>query len=107
MLSGVTSAITPSGVGISKVKNDFQSLYKVLIHRSKCTLEWNKHCPCHTHPLMFTSSGYHGDGVICVTLEASESGLICCWVTELQGGLITSLRMICYSGGVEAARSWV
>ena len=46
------------------------------------------------------------DTVQCVVLEVSESGLICCWVTELQGGLTTSLRMVGHMGGVEAAGSW-
>ena len=49
---------------------------------------------------------HHSDGIVCVTLEASESGLSCCWVTELQGGLTTSLRMVGHSGGVEAVGSW-
>ena len=51
---------------------------------------------------MYSSNGHHSDGVVCVvTLEASESDLSCCWVTELQGGLTTSLRMVGNSGGVE------
>ena len=45
------------------------------------------------------------DGVACTALEVSESGLGCCCVTELQGGLATSLRAIGHSGGVEAVRS--
>ena len=55
---------------------------------------------------MFSSSGHHSDGVVCVALEVSESGLICCWVTELQGGFTTSLRTIGHSGSVEAGGSW-
>ena len=54
---------------------------------------------------MLSSSGYHSDGVACVALEVSESGLSCCWVTELQGGLTTSFRMEGHSGGVEAVGS--
>ena len=72
----------------------------------KYTLLCKKHCPCYTLPLVFSSSGHHSDGVALVVLEVSESGLICCWVTELQGGLTTYLRMVGYSGGVEAVGSW-
>ena len=53
-----------------------------------------------------SSSGHHSDNVVRVTLEVSEVGLSCCWVTELQGGLTTSLRMVGHSGGVEAVGSW-
>ena len=60
----------------------------------------------YTVPSVFSSSGHHSDGVVCVTLEVSESGLSCCWVTELQGGLITSLRTVGHSGHVEAVGSW-
>ena len=49
----------------------------------------------------------NSDGVACTTLKVSESGLSCCLVTELQEGLITSLRVIDQTGGVEAVRSWV
>ena len=52
------------------------------------------------------SSGHHSGGVACAALEFSESGLSCCWVTELQGGLTTSLGMVGYSGGVDAVGSW-
>ena len=45
------------------------------------------------------------DGVACVTLEVIESGFSCCWVTELQEGLTTSLRTVGNSGGVEAVGS--
>ena len=45
------------------------------------------------------------DGVACTALEVSESSLSCCWVTELQGQLTTSLRTVGNSGGVEAVRS--
>ena len=69
------------------------------------TWHWKIHCQCYTLPPVLSSSGHHSDGVACVTLEASEGGLICCWVTELQGGLITSLRTVSHSGGVEAAGS--
>ena len=51
---------------------------------------------------MFSSSGHHSDGVTCYALEVSEGGFSCCWVTELQGGLNTSLRMVGHSGGIEA-----
>ena len=51
---------------------------------------------------MFSSSGHYSDGVVSVTLEVSESGFSCCWVTELKGGLTTSLRMVGHMGGVEA-----
>ena len=67
------------------------------------TLQLKKHTSLSP---MFSSSGYHSDGVVCVTLEASESSLICCWVNELQGGVTTSLRTVGHSGGVEAVRSW-
>ena len=43
---------------------------------------------------MLSSSGHHSDGIVCVALEVSESDLSCCWITELQGGLTTSLRTI-------------
>ena len=57
-------------------------------------------------PLVFSSSGHHSNGVACVTLEVSEGGSSCCWVTELQEGLCTSLRTVGDSGGVEAVGSW-
>ena len=66
------------------------------------TLHWKKHCPL---PPVFSSSGHHSDSVVCVALEASESGLSRCWVTELQEGLPTSLRTVGHSGGVEAVGS--
>ena len=44
-------------------------------------------------------------GVVCVALKVSESGLSCCWVTELQGGPITSFRMVGHMGGIEAVGS--
>ena len=72
----------------------------------KYTLQWNRHCHCYILCLVFSSSGHHSDGVVSVALEVSESGLSCCWVTELQGGLTTSLRMVGHSGGVEAVGSW-
>ena len=56
---------------------------------------------------MLSSSGYHSDGVVRVALEASESGLSCCRVTELQGGLITSFRTVGHTSGVEAVGNWV
>ena len=52
---------------------------------------------------VLSSSDHHSDDVVCVTLEASEDGLGCCWVPELQGELSTSLRMVGHTGGVEAA----
>ena len=67
------------------------------------TLQWKEHC---TFPPVFFGSGHHSDGVVCVAVEVSESGLRCCWVTELQRGLATSLRTVGHSGGVEAVRSW-
>ena len=66
------------------------------------TLQLNKHI---SFPAVFSSSGHHSDGVVCVTLEVSEDGLSCCWVIELQEGLTTSLRTVGHSGGVEAAGS--
>ena len=54
---------------------------------------------------MFSSSGHHSDDVASVVLEASEDGRVCCWVTELQGGLTTSLGTVGHSGGVEAVGS--
>ena len=63
------------------------------------------HFPCYTIPPVFSSSGHHNDGVVSVALEVSESGLSCCWVTELQGGLTTSLRIVGHTSGVEAVGS--
>ena len=70
---------------------------------SRFTLQSKKHISL---PLVFSSSGNHSDGVVCVTLEPSEGGLSCYWVTELEGELITSLRTVGHSGGVEAVGSW-
>ena len=67
------------------------------------TLQLKKHI---SFPPVSSSSGHHSDGVVCVTLEVSEYGLSCCWVTELQGGLTTYLRTVGHSGGVEAVGSW-
>ena len=64
------------------------------------------HRHCYTLPPVFSSNGHYSDGVVCVTLEVSEGGLSCCWVTELQGGLTTSLSMVGHMGGVEAVGSW-
>ena len=69
---------------------------------SEFTLQWKKH---DLLSLMFSRSGHHSDSVVCVTLEVSEDGLSCCWVTELQGGLTASLRMVSDGGGVEAVGS--
>ena len=69
------------------------------------TLLWKYHL-CYTLPPVFSSSGHHSDGVTCVVLEATESGLSCSWVIELQGGLITTIRLVGHSGGVEAAGIW-
>ena len=55
---------------------------------------------------MSSSSGHHSDGVVHVTLEVSEDGLSCCWVTEVNKRLVTSLRMVGHSGAIEAVRSW-
>ena len=70
------------------------------------TLSWKSHCPCDTLTSVYSSSGHHSDGVCCVALEVSEGGLSCCWVTELLGGLTTSLRTVGQSGSVEAVGSW-
>ena len=70
------------------------------------TLLWKVNCYCQTFPPVPSSSGHHSDGVVSVALEVSESGFSCCWVTELQRGLTTSLRMVDHSGGVEAVGSW-
>ena len=70
------------------------------------TLQWKIHCLCFILPPVLSSIGHHSDGVVCVALEVSEGGLSCCWVTELQGGLTTSLRTVGHSGGVEAVGSW-
>ena len=70
------------------------------------TLLWKENCPYYTLPPVFSSSGHHSDGVVSVALEVSESGLSCCWVTELQEGLTTSLRMVGDMGGVETVGSW-
>jgi len=64
------------------------------------------HCHCYTLSPVLSSSGHHSDGVVCVALEASEDGLSCRWLSELQGGLSTSLRMVGHTGGTEAAGSW-
>ena len=67
---------------------------------------WKNHCPHYTFPPVFSSSGHHSDGVACVVLEVGQGGTGCCWVTELQGGLATSLRTVGHRGGVEAVGSW-
>ena len=58
---------------------------------------------CYTISPVFSRSGHHSDGIVCTALE---SGLICCWVTELQGGLTISLRTIGHTSGTEAIGSW-
>ena len=73
---------------------------------NQSTLLWKIHCPCYTLPPVFSSSGHYSDGVVCVALEVSESDLSCCWVTELQGGLITSFRTVGHTSGVEETGSW-
>ena len=78
------------------------TIFECIIMGLRFTLHWKKHTSLLP---VFTSSGHHGDGVVCVTLEVSEGGLSCCWVPELQGGLTTSLSMVGHSGGVEAAGS--
>ena len=70
------------------------------------TLLWKENCPYYTLLPVFSSSGYYSDGIACVALEASEDGLSCCWVTELQGGLTTSLRTVGHTGSVETVGSW-
>ena len=67
------------------------------------TLYWKK---CYPLPPVFSSSGYHSDGVACVAQKVSEGGLSCCWVAEVQGGPTTSLRMVGHMGGVETVGSW-
>ena len=78
----------------------------VIVHMMRNTLSWKSHCPCDTLTSVYSSSGHHSDGVCCVALEVSEGGLSCCWVTELLGGLTTSLRTVGHSSGVEAVGSW-
>ena len=70
------------------------------------TLYRNENNYFYTLSPVLSSSGHHSDGVVCAALEATENGLSCCWVPELQGGLTTSLRMVGHTGGVEAAGSW-
>ena len=67
---------------------------------------WKENYPCYTLPPVFSSSGHHSDGVVCVALEVSESDLSCCWVTELQGGLTTSLRTVGDMSCAEAVMNW-
>ena len=84
------------------------SLQEVLYEKSTAnqyTLLWKIHCHCYTLPPVISSSGHHSDGVAHVALEVSESCLSCCWVTELQGGPTTFLRMVGHSGSVEAVGS--
>ena len=71
-------------------------------HRPPCA-----YTMCYHLPPVFSSSDQHSDVVVCVALEFIniEAGLSCCWVTELQGRLTTSLRTIGHSGGVEAVGS--
>ena len=70
------------------------------------TLQWKIHCHCYFLAPVPSGSGHHSNGIVSVALKVSESSLSCCWVTELQGGLTTSLRMVGHSGGVEAAGNW-
>ena len=78
------------------------TIFELIIMGLRFTLQLKKHTSLSP---IFSSSGCYSDGVVCVTLEVSEDGLSCCWVTELQGGLTTSLRTVGHSGGVEAAGS--
>ena len=78
-------------------------MFHLNVHGSTFTLQSKKHI---FFPPVFSSSSHHSDSVVCVTLESSEGGLSCCWVTELQGGLTTSLRTVGHSGSVEAVGSW-
>ena len=55
---------------------------------------------------MLSSGGHHSDGIVSIALEVSEGGPSRCWVTELQEGLTTSLRMVGHSGGIEAVGNW-
>ena len=72
-------------------------------HRPPCA-----YTMCYHLPPVFSSSDQHSDVVVCVALEFIniEGGLSCCWVTELQEGLPTSLMMVDHSGGVETVGSW-
>ena len=84
-------------------------LEQVLFEKSTAnqyTLLWKENRHCYTLALVLSSSSHHSDDVACVALEVSEGGLSCCWITELQGGLTTSIRMVGHSGGVEAVGSW-
>ena len=105
MLSAVTSALTETGASIPvQLKSDnFQvTQLNLELHILRCTFQEKE---CYTLPPVSTSSGHHSDGVVCVALEVSEDGVSCYWVTELQGGLTTSLRMVGHSCGVEAVGS--
>ena len=55
---------------------------------------------------MFSSSGHHSDVVTCYALKVSEDGFSWSGVTELQGGLNTSLRTVGHTSGVEETGSW-
>ena len=72
-------------------------------HYSLHTLQLKE---CYPLAPVFSSSSHHSDGIVYVALEVSESSLSCCWVTELQGRLITSLKIVGHSGSVEAVGSW-
>ena len=78
----------------------------IQLHILTHTFQWSKNSLCYTLSPVSSSSGHHSDGVVCVVPEASEGSLSCCWVTELQEGLTTSLRTVGHSGGAEAVGSW-
>ena len=111
VLSAAASALTPTGAGTyyNMCDTEVTSSKVHNLHKHTCmlryTLQWKIHCHCYTLPPVFSSSGHHSDGVVSVTLEVSESGLSCCWVADVQGGPITSLRTVGHSGGVEAVGS--
>ena len=107
VLSAVASALTPIGCGVSvQMENFYLNYMNAIVHPVRNTLSWKIHCTCNTLPPVYSSGGHYSDDVCCVTLEVSKGGLSCCWITELPGGLTTSLRAVGHSGGVEAVRSW-
>ena len=74
------------------------------------SFHWKKSCTwwckeCNILPPVLSSSGHHSGSVVCIALVDIEGGLSCCWVTELQGGLTTSLRTVGHSSGVEVVGS--
>ena len=104
----MTSALTSTGEHVSVMAKKKVTTYSILlcelshIHTSYTLQQY----ACYTLPPVCSSSGHYSDGIVFVALEVSEGGFICCQVTELQGGLTTSLRMVGHAGGVEAVGSW-